>query len=99
LSPEELDKELGAIPQPERIMLAELYVQESRVEFPEEMMLHPEQFTSFIDHTISHHQSKGFHVIEISLKPITEDNTFHLSRTLLLKVAELPKTINKIIKK
>ena len=96
MSQEEIDKALGKIPQPEQIML-QLYTAEARVTFPEDLMLEPETFTSFVEHSIRHQNSLGFHVISVEVKHDLEFN-FPVSY-LHMKVAKLPKTNNKIIKK
>ena len=87
---EEIDKELGVIYQPERIMLGDLYVSENKYEFPEEMILGKE-FPSFVKHCVADCNAQGFHVISVELRKITEQDIFHTSRTLIIKVAKLPK--------
>lgn len=96
MSKKEIDDALGAIPQPERIMLPALYVDKSTTIFPEDMLL-KEEFKDFIEHTISYHQAKGYHVIEVNLKLPTEEEIMRGTRTLLFKVAKLPKPINRVI--
>ncbi len=90
MSTEELDKELGGIPQPERIMLYDLYVAENRYVFPEEMMREKHGFSNYLKYCVRDSQSRGFHVISAKLAKITDTNIIQTSRTLILKVAKLP---------
>jgi len=96
MSKEELDKELGAIPQPEQIML-QLHTSESKTTFPEEMILEPDRFADFVEHSIKYQNSLGFHVISVEMKHSLEYG--FPQAYLSMKVAKLPKTNNNIIKK
>lgn len=87
---DEIDKELGVIPQPWRIML-ELLTEENRYEFPEEIMLEKCTFPSYVDYCIRDSYNKGFHVISVKLGLRTSDNIMRTTRTLILKVGKLPK--------
>lgn len=90
MSKKELDNALGEIPQPERIMLPDLYVCENRYEFPEGMLLMKPEFKSYVEFTIRDSQARGFHVISAKLQKITENQIIQNSRVLVLKVAKLP---------
>ena len=90
----DIDDVLGKIPQPEKIALF-CYVTENKVEFPEDLILNKEKFAEFIDHSIKHQNSLGYHVISVELK-YTINYGFN-SSYLYCKVAKLPETIKMII--